>query len=413
MRALAALSYRDYRLLWTTSISAGAAAWALIVARGWLVYDLSESNLSVGLVTFTAMIPRALVTPFTGYLSDRFDRRRVIASMFAVNVAHNLVLALLVMTGYAEVWHIIVLSFVNGSARAAGMPASQALTPNLVPRRLLLNAIALGQAANHGSRLLGPAAIAPLMAFAGAEAAFFLCTGFYVVGLVQTLRIGTASTGRIDRRQNFFGNLVAGLVYVYRTPNLRAIVFLAMFHCSLTMSFESLLPELSRQRLGAEGAGFSYLMMAIGGGALVSAVFLAGVRSEATKGRLFLVLGLMSGMLPVALGLVGNLPLALLATAVMGGSQAGFMTLTHTMIQSITPDAIRGRVAAVYSVHIGGMMASANLVNGGVAEWIDAPLVLMAGGAAFVVVMLASWRGATLRRIYVRGLRAEPAPAEV
>ena len=74
-RALAALSYRDYRLLWTTSIAAGAAAWALIVARGGLVYDLSDSNLWVGLVTFTAMAPRALVTPFTGYLSDRFDRR--------------------------------------------------------------------------------------------------------------------------------------------------------------------------------------------------------------------------------------------------------------------------------------------------------------------------------------------------
>ena len=410
-RALTALSYRDYRLLWTTSIAAGAAAWALIVARGWLVYDLSDSNLWVGLVTFTAMAPRALVTPFTGYLSDRFDRRSVIVSMFGVNVAHNLVLALLVLTGNVEVWHLVVLSFINGSARAAGMPASQALTPNLVPRRLLLNAIALGQAANHGSRLLGPAAIVPLMATTGAEGAFFLCTGFYLVGFIQTLRIRTASTGQIDRRQNFVSNLLAGLVYTYRTPNLRAIVLLAMFHCGLTMSFESLLPELSRQRLNAEGPGFSYLMMAIGAGALVSAVFLAGVRNEATKGRLFLGLGVMSGLLPVLLGISTSMPLALLATAVMGASQAGFMTLTHTMIQAITPDGIRGRVAAVYSVHIGGMMASANLINGGVAEWIDAPLVLMAGGFVFILVMVASWRGAVLRRIYVRGLRIEAVAA--
>jgi MFS family permease len=119
----------------------------------------------------------------------------------------------------------------------------------------------------------------------------------------------------------------------------------------------------------------------------------------------------MSGLLPVLLGISTSMPLALLATAVMGASQAGFMTLTHTMIQAITPDGIRGRVAAVYSVHIGGMMASANLINGGVAEWIDAPLVLMAGGFVFILVMVASWRGAVLRRIYVRGLRIEAVAA--
>jgi hypothetical protein len=177
------------------------------------------------------------------------------------------------------------------------------------------------------------------------------------------------------------------------------------------MSFESLLPVLSRQQLNAEGAGFSYLMMAIGAGALVAAIFLAGVRSSETRGRLFLILGVLSGVSPALLALSTNMPLALLATAAMGASQAGFMTLTHTMIQSVTPDAIRGRVAGVYSVHIGSMMASANLVNGAVADWIDAPLVLMVAGLAFVVVMVGSWQGVTLRQIYTGGLRVEAGTA--
>jgi len=409
--AMAALAYRDFRIIWTTNISAGAAAWALIVARGWLVYTLTDSNLLVGLVTFTAMVPRALVTPFTGYLSDRFDRRSVLATMFGVNVLHNLVLALLVLTGTVQVWQLVLLSLINGSARAAGMPASQALIPNLVPKDLLLNAIALGQAANHGSRLLGPLAIVPLLAITGVEGAFFLCTGFYVIGLVQILRVRTASTGKIDTRQGLVSNLTAGFAYMYRTPTLRALVLLTMFHCGLTMSFESLLPVLSKHQLNAEGAGFSYLMMAIGAGALVAAIFLAGVRSRETRGRLFLILGVLSGLSPLLLALSTNMPLALLATAAMGASQAGFMTLTHTMIQSVTPDAIRGRVAGVYSVHIGSMMASANLVNGAVADWINAPLVLMVAGLAFVGVMLASWQGVTLRQIYTSGLRVEAGAA--
>ena len=307
-RYLTALSYRDYRTLWIANLSAGAATWALIVARGWLIFDLSGSSLWVGVVTFAAMIPRVLVTPFTGYLSDRFDRRSVLAAMFALNLGNNLVLALLVLTGSIQVWHLVVLSLVTGSARAAQMPAAQALVPNLVPRHLLLNGIALYQAAMHGSRLLGPAAIAPMMAFSGVEGAFFMCTGFYAISLVQTLRVRTSSTGRIDRTTGLARNLASGLVYMYRSSVLRAIVFLAAAHCGMTMAFESLLPVLSRQQLDAGGTGFSYLMMAVGSGALVSVVVLAGITSQAAKGCLFLYLGVLSGLTPALLAMSTNMP---------------------------------------------------------------------------------------------------------
>ena len=406
-RYLSALGYRDFRTLWTAGFFAGAAAWALIVARGWLVYQISDSSLWVGIVTFTAMFPRVAVTPFSGYLSDRFDRRAVLALMFSVNVAHNLVLGILVMTGSIEVWHLVVLALVNGSARAAQMPAAGALVPNLVPRPLLLNAVALNQAAMHGSRLLGPAAIAPMLDRIGVEAAFFLCTGFYMVSLVQTLRIGTFSTGQIDRTRGFVSNVLDGARYVYRTPALLAVVLIALFHCGLTMSFESLLPVLSRQQLNAEGGGFSYLMMSVGAGALVSVVALAGVRKDVTQGRLLLNLGVLSGLAPIALGMSNSMPTALLAAVGMGATQAGFMTITHTMIQSITPDGVRGRVAGVYSMHIGGMMASVNLVNGGLADVVNAPYLLIGGGVLFIVVMFASWQRRTLRQIYAGRLRAE------
>jgi MFS family permease len=410
---LAALAYSDFQKLWTASFTAGAAAWALIVARGWLVYTLSDSSLWVGAVTFAAMVPRAVVTPFTGYLSDRFDRRSVLAAMFSLNVLHNLVLGLLVLSGHAEPWLLLVLALVNGSARAAQMPAAGALVPNLVPRPLLLNAIALNQGAVQGSRLVGPAAIAPLVATIGIESAFFLCTGFYVISLVQTLRIRTPSTGEIDRRQSLTSNMAAGIVYMYRTPVLRSIVLLTLFHCGLTMSFESLLPVLSRQELNAEGVGFTYLMMSVGAGALLSVLVIAGIRGEATKGRLFLYLGLVSGMTPAILGMATNMPMALIGAACMGVSHAGYMTLTHTMIQAITPDGIRGRVGGVYSVHIGGTMAVANLANGGLADVIDAQLLLLVAGALFVGTMLVSTRDISLRRIYSGGLQqAAPAAAD-
>ena len=406
---LEALSHRDFLTLWTASMSAGAAAWALIIARGWLVWAETESSLWVGVVTFAAMAPRVLVTPFTGYLSDRFDRRVVVAAMFAINMVHNIVLGMLVLADLAPVWALVLLAFVNGSARAAMMPASQALIPNLVPRKLLLNAIALNQAAGHGSRLVGPAAIAPLLSMVGVEAAFFFCSGLYMAGLVQVLRIRTASTGRMDPGKSLATNFVAGLTYLYRTPALLAIVLLALFHCGLTMSFESLLPVLSSQELDAEGAGFSYMMMAVGAGALVSVFLLAGMRNDAPKGRLLLNLGVLSGLAPVVLAAAVNMPMALVGAAAMGATQAGFMTLTHTMIQTIVPDGVRGRVGAIYSVHVGGMMAVANLSNGVLADYIDAPLVLGIGGVAFIVAMFVTWNLPVYRRIYTGGLPGQPA----
>ena len=420
-RFLAALEYGDFQTLWTANFFAGAAAWALIVARGWIVYEFSDSSLWVGVVTFAAMIPRVAVSPFTGYLSDRFDRRTVLRVMFAINLLHNLVLGFLMLSGSAEIWHIVVLSVVNGSARAAQMPAGQALIPNLVPRHLLLNAIALNQATMHGSRLLGPLAIIPLLATTGTTGAIFLCAGFYAISLVQTMRLRTASTGVINKRQSFARNFSEGAVYVYKTPILFSVVVMAIFHCGLVMSFESLLPVLSTklldsggddagflilltQILNESGAGFSVLMMAVGAGALSSAIILAGISSDVTKGRLFFVFGAMSGLSSLALGLSPNLATALPSAIMLGVSSAAFMTLTHTMIQTIVPDGVRGRVGAIYSVHIGGMMASFNLLNGVLADHVGAPLILMVTGFAFALIVMASWQFVTMRVIYRGGV---------
>ncbi len=425
-RYLSALAYRDFRLLWIANLSAQAAAWALIVARASFVYTLSGSSGWVGLVTFAAMIPRVIVTPISGYLSDRYDRRTFLACMFGINLVQNLVLAILTFSGKMEIWHLVVLSFVNGSARAAQMPAGQALLPNLVPRSLLLNAVALNSATQQGARLVGPAVVAPLLAVAGPKAAFAFCILFYAVSLTLVRRIHTASTGHIDRSQTLFQNMAAGAVYMYQNLTLRTIVLLTLFHCGLTMSFESLLPTISREQFGSESVGVSILMMGVGTGALLTSIFLAGVRGEAARGRLFWYTGILSGVSPCVLALSNAMPLvlsighdrgvflgavlAMLGVFFMGASHSGYMTLTHTMIQSIAPDSVRGRIGGIYSIHIGGTMALVNLANGALADVLSAPVLLIGGGVLFVGMMLMSWQQLTLRQIYTEGLRA-PVPA--
>lgn len=410
-RFLLALQYQDFRTLWTANILAGAAAWALIVARGWVVYEITDSSLWVGLVTFMAMIPRVFATPIIGFIADRFDRQTVLSWTYGLNLAHNIALAVMVTMGLAGPWTLAILALMNGTFRASQQITTQSLVPNLVPKEHLLNAVALNEATQQGSRLVGPAAIAPLLLLVNIEAAFWLCSGFYLVGLIQTLRISTRSRGDVDQSKSFVQNMMAGFNYVYSTPIVLAMVLLAVFHCSLTMSYESLLPVLSREALSGGSSGANLLMMSIGAGALVSSIALAGVRNNAIRGRLFLILGVGSGISYVALGASSLAGLSMASAVIMGVSTAGFMTVTHTIIQTIVPDGIRGRVSGVYNMHVGGTMAAANLLNGALSDWFNAPVVMAITGIGFTLAVSLSVVHLPLRRIYFPKTAPEPVSA--
>ncbi|MEC8910348.1 MAG: MFS transporter [Chloroflexota bacterium] len=399
-RFLLALQYQDYRNLWIATTFSASAAWALIIARGWLTFDLTGSSFWVGLVTFAAMLPQVFSSPIAGFLADRFDRVRVLQWTFALNMANNSLLAVLVMNGVDSPWILVLLALVNGTLRASQMTVSTALVPNLVAKEHLMNAIALNQATQQGARMTGALAIIPLLGFLNMEAAFWACSSFYLLAFIQVSRIGTRSTGVINQNQGFLTNLFAGFVYVYKRPTLRSIVLIVLAHCVLTMSYESLLPAISEDKLRAGSVGASYLMAGVGGGALLSSLFMAGVRNNSIRGKLYLLFALTSGLGPILLAWSGYWGVSVAATVYMGINQAGFMTISHTLIQSLTEDHVRGRVAGVYSVHIGGSMAVTNWINGAIADVFSASAVLVVGGILFFGIVVISSGNTSIRGLY-------------
>ena len=409
-RFLPALEYADYRKLWVATLCSQSAAWALIIARGSLVKDLTGSNAWVGAVTFAAMIPGVAMAPIGGYLADRFDRQTVLRTAYAINLCQNLVLALLVVTGVLEIWRpeilLLILSVINGCARATQMPAAQALLPNTVPPDKMFNAVALNSATQQGSRFMGPLFILLTLWIAnsfldsGGDWVFFVCVGLYAVGLTFVLNIRTVSTGVVRAGAGLkviAANIWTGASYLYRNPVIMWLVLLVVGHCGFTMSFETLFPAISVDKLGRDPGdelleGFSLLMVGYGAPALTMAMLLGGIRSEVVRGRMFLVLGVLSALGPIALALSPSLPLAMCSVALMGGAQGGFMTLSHGMLQALAPDAIRGRLLSVYTWHIQGMMAIANLINGVIADFnFTASVILGVGGLIFLWVMLAGF----------------------
>ncbi len=387
-------------------MSGASAYWALIVARGVLVLEMSGSSGMVGIVTFAAMAPRFIIPPIAGYLADRFNRKDVLATVYWVNMVTTVLLAGLALANVLELWHLMTLSVLNGTARTFQMTSTAALVPNLVPRERLLNAVSLNSVTQQGSRLFGPGLIAPLLIFYGPDAAFLLSAVFYLWGLVMVSRIQTRSTGDVRSGTNMLASLGIAALVVYQNPKLRVLFALVALHCAMTMSFESMLPIFSRDVLGSGGAGVSYLMMSVGAGGLVSSLFIAGVKEDWLRGRLLLVAGVASGGSMLALAASPNILTASLSGVAMGASQAAFMTLLAAMVQMMAPDAMRGRISGLNQINIGGTMAMVNLGNGFIADAVGSSVVLTTLGISFMVVMMVSILVTTLRNVYVGGVPA-------
>jgi len=410
----ASLVYRDYRRLWGATACSQAAVWALVVLRGALVYELTQSNAWVGFVTMAAHLPSLVVTPFAGFLADRFERRHLLALTYGLNLGNNLLLAFLVSTRQITEWHILVLAMCNGIIRAIEMPTNQALLPNLVPRERLLNAVALNQLMQQGARMFGPLCILPIIRFVSPEPAFFMSAGLYAVGWFQILMIRTASRGTIVAHQGIFGNLVAGIRYIYTQPLMLSLMLLIVFHCACTMAYESAFPFVARTQLGMSTAkdlfaGPAYLMIGVGAGAVLGNLALARIGDQRRRGQLFLSLGFLSALTPVVLGSTTTLLLAMLAAAAVGASTSAFMTFSQGIIQTLTPDGIRGRVMSANTWHSQGTMGGFNAVNGLLMDvpWMTAPILLGGTGMLFMVIMLGSLLMVHLRALYARGLSTE------
>lgn len=398
-RYLTALHYRDFRWVMLGSLGGQSAYWALIIARGVLVLEMTGSAGLVGVATFAAMVPRFVMPPFAGYLADRFDRRSVLAVAYVLQTFNVLALAGLAFANLLDVWILIGLSLLNGSFRAFQMTATQALVPNLVPKRDLLNAIALNQMSLQGARLVGPALIAPALIAGGTSAAFLACTVLYVVSIVSVLAVRTRSSGALTAGSGMLTSIVEAAAFAWADSRLRVIFILIALHCAMTMSFETILPVLSQQVLN-EPEHANNLMMAVGAGALVGVLAISGVRNSQSRGMILLVAGALSGASMIVLASATNLAGAMLGAAAMGGTQAAFMAIAGAMVQAIAPDEMRGRITGFSHIIIGGTMAVLNLVNGFAADVIGVSNLLWILGLGFTAIVVASLAVGSLRGIY-------------
>lgn len=395
VRQFPALASRDYSLLFANSVFVAAANWALILARGWLVYDLTESSTAVGIVTFAAMAPYIFAAPIAGALADRMDRRLLALQAAYVSIIATAVLTALTFAGVIEVWHVAVLAVLGGISRAAQQPTANAMTPSLVPPEHLLNAVALQSISVHGSRIIGPLFGAVLLETIGVGAVFAIATVAMVAGTVAVWAIGYRSApAEVPRRltEGLGGDVREGLEYVFADRRIALVVVLVIFHCGLTMAFDSLIPALSRDVGGGERT-YSAILIALGAGAVTGTVTISKLPGDASQGRALAIAGFGSGGAMVVLGTSTMAATVVVGAFLAGATQAAYMSLSQVLVLGITPDYVRGRVMATFIMLAAGHMAFVNLGFGASADVLGVrPLLVVPGmiwAAAFLAAILA------------------------
>ena len=380
-----ALLYADFRRVFWNAFFASAAFWTMLLARGWLVFELTGQGAWVGAVTFAGMVQLALAGPIGGALADRLDRRLIAIGADAVGIVMAAGLAAVTFAGVVEPWHVLVFASVDGVARAFGTPAEQAIVPNVVREEHLVNAVALSGITRHGSRLAGPLLGGALLATIGAGAVFALSAVFLTLALQQLLRLeyrsswGPGAGGRGLAVGAVVRDIREGVRYVVSEPRLLVVLVLVGFHCGATMAFDSMMPTLATAVGGAD-VTFSAIIVGIGAGSIVGTLVVSMIRNDAALGRVFFLVGLGSGLAIFVLGLATTPHLAVTGGVLAGATQASFMAVTVVFVQRVTPDALRGRVMSLYIMLAAGQMAFVNYGFGWLSDYTGVrPLLIVAG----------------------------------
>jgi len=400
---LRALKHRNFQLFFGGQLVSVTGTWMQTVALSWLVYRLTGSTLLLGTVGFASQIPILLVAPLGGTMADRHDRQRIVIGTQAASMVLAFLLAGLTLTGNVQVWHILVLATLLGVANAFDIPARQAFLVDMVGREDLMNAIALNSTMFNGARIVGPAVAGVLVAMIGEGWCFFANAVSYIAVIVGLLMMRVRRPVQTPPSGSPLSHILEGFRFVRQASPIRAILLLLGLVSLVAMPYTVLMPVFADRILHGGARGLGILMSATGVGALLAALTLASRTGVRGLGRW---VAYSCGGFGVALVLFASSRSFWLSAALL--VPAGFcmmlqMASSNTLIQSMAPDHLRGRVMSVYSMMFMGMAPFGALMGGALADRLGAPLTVAMGGVACVAG--AVWFGLHLPSIRVEARR--------
>lgn len=382
-------SHRSFMRLWWSRLAGVGAGQMLMVAVGWQVYDLTGSAWDLGLVGLLQFAPALLLALPAGQLVDRWHRGRILAGCMVVLAGVALVLATASHSGLATRGLLLALSVVLGAVRAFQMPATQALTPLLVPAVVLPRALAFSSGGLQGAVIAGPA-IGGLVYGAGAPVVYGLCAALFALAAVLTLRIRYEHEPPPHEPVSA-ATLLAGVRFVFGHRLVLGAMSLDLF-AVLLGGATALLPIFAKDVLHVGPQGLGLLRTAPALGALAMSVWMARWPIRRRAGAKLLVAVGVFGLAQLCFGLSTSFWLSMAALAVSGAADMISIVVRQTLVQLETPDAMRGRVSAVNGLFIGASNQLGEFESGATAAWLGAVGSVVLGGLGTVAVAALWWK---------------------
>jgi MFS family permease len=416
---LRALQSRDFRLFFAGQLISLCGTWMQNVAQAWLVYRMTGSSVLLGLVGFCGQFPVFLLSPLGGIAADHYSRHRVVIATQTASMLLALVLAGLTLGGWVRVWHILVLAALLGMVNAFDIPARQSFITDMVGRADLINAIALNSAMFNGSRIVGPGVAGIMVASVGEGWCFFANGISYIAVIVGLLLMGSYPPVGQQSSGTAASRIAEGFQFVIHKAPIRSLLLLLGLLSLTAMPYMVLMPIFADQILHGGARGMGWLMGATGVGALISAVILASKRGVHGLVKWVALSAAAFGCVLMLFSLSRWFWLSFALLVPTGFTMMLSMSCSNTLIQSMSPDNLRGRVMSVYSMMFMGMAPIGALLAGASAGQWGAPLTVGLGGLITVIAAggfaagLPSFRAGARELIVAQQLEGGNPPQEM
>jgi predicted MFS family arabinose efflux permease len=390
MGALKAPLYKKFWLAMTLSLT---GVWVRITAMGYLVYELTDDEFKLGLISFAQAAPVLITGPIAGALLDRIDRRLVLLGVQVVNIVAMVIVTWLVWSGNVEYWHLVITSIVVGSASGFDWPARLSIVPSLVNRERLQSAVALNSASFNGSRIIGPTIAGWLIGLFGLAACFGFTAAAFLPFMVVVAGLGAVTAVKkvqAGTRSSGYGDLVEGYKYIWRTPRIRGLLSVDIVPLALGMSYFTMAPAIARDVLGLGSQGLGLLLAANGIGALTGTLSVAMLAQVRHRGRIVIGGVACFAVVLIAFAMSSNASLSFVLILLLGLCGSTYATFNDTLVQLQVDNEYRGRVMSVYTM-LWGLTPIGGLQVGWLSQSIGVQAALAMNGAIILAYALFLW----------------------
>ncbi len=385
-----ALRHRNFRLFWSGQLISLVGTWMQSVAQGWLVLTITNDPFMLGVVAAAQFVPVMVFGLFGGIVADSLPKRPTLVATQSISMSLAFILGLLTVTGTVQVWEIILLAFALGCTQAVDMPTRQSFVIEMVGREDIGNAVALNSAIFNAARIVGPAVAGLTIGVFDISTAFFLNGLSFIAVIASLLAMRTDELNAVARTamprtvHAVFETLAEGLSYVRRTHVVLLGVSVVGLVSLVGMNFAVVVPAMAKDMLGGGAEVYGFLMAASGVGSLAAALTVAFL-GRPTQ-RVLIGGAIVLGVLEIAMALSHSMALSMVCMFGIGAGGIAMAMTANTAIQLAVPDALRGRVMAVYTTVFAGSTPLGGLAFGAIAAVGGVSLAILVGGLAALAI---------------------------